>query len=82
MDVPIQYKILDVIVAKEKYIEQTLQHLFEQEMQDLSIGYSYNRDRIHLMMDIINLLDYMNFDDRDVETLIKYTRYYERLLNK
>ena len=74
--------MLDVIVNRENYIEQTLQHLFDQEMQDLSIGYSYNSSRIHLMMDIIPLLDYMNFGDSDAETLIKYTRYYERLLNK
>lgn len=82
MDAQIQYKILNVIVNRENYIEQTLQYLFNQEMQDLSIGYSYNNGRIHLMMDIINLLDYMNFSDRDAETLIKYTRYYEQLLNK
>ena len=70
-------------MGKENYIKQTIQHLFEQEIQDLHIGYTYNRSRISLMMDMINLLDYMNFADSiDAETLIKYTRYYEQLLNK
>ena len=76
--------MLNVIVNREKYIEQVLQELFAQEVQDLNIGYSYNMSRISLMMDLINLLDYMQHSlyTTDVENLIKYTRYYERLLNK
>ena len=65
------------------YVAQALKELFDSEMTSLHIGNHYNKNRIHLMLDLINILDYWTHSEEytiSSNDLTKYTRYYERLL--
>lgn len=58
-------------------LNSTLFRLLKDELDDLSIGYPFNYDRISTMKDICHLLTYYKYVDLSDDDIVKLVRFYE-----
>ena len=58
-------------------LKEQLFELLKEELDSLSIGHSYNKDRLRIMREICHVLTYYNYVDVDNNDLMKIVKFYE-----
>lgn len=58
-------------------LNNILYKLLKEELNDLELGHSFNKDRLRSMMNICELLTYLEYVELKDDDVLKLTRFYE-----